>query len=171
MEEEKQVAGLGETLEFMRLLWSVDHALQRTSKRMDRSLGVTGPQRLVIRVVGSHPGLSAGDVARILRIHPSTLTGILKRLEQRKIIRRVADPADGRRAFLHLNGLGETLNAARAGTIEEAVERALARVPPARLAGARKVLEVLARELEKGLPVEEAGPPGRSRAPPATQRA
>jgi DNA-binding MarR family transcriptional regulator len=154
----------------MRLLWSVDHALQRTSKRMDRSLGVTGPQRLVIRVVGSHPGLSAGDVARILRIHPSTLTGILKRLEQRKIIRRVADPADGRRAFLHLNGLGR-----------RSTPRGRARSrrpwsgpwPGCRRRGSR------GQEGPRG-PGEGAGegaagggggPARRSRAPPATQRA
>lgn len=157
---EKQVSGLGETLEFMRLLWSVDHALQRTSKRMDRKLGVTGPQRLVIRVVGSRPGVSAGEVARTLHLHPSTLTGILKRLERRKIVRRVADPEDGRRAFLHLNGLGQILNAARRGTVEEAVERALSKQPPSELAAARRVLEALAAELERGLPTEVAGSPG-----------
>jgi MarR family transcriptional regulator, organic hydroperoxide resistance regulator len=148
--------GLGETLEFMRLLWSVDHALQRTSKRMDRNLGVTGPQRLVIRVLGSRPGLSAGDVAWTLKIHPSTLTGILKRLEQRKIIRRVSDPKDARRVFLHLNGLGETLNAARTGTVEEAVERALEKLPAAQVSGARRVLEALVTELEVDLPADNA---------------
>ena len=46
---------LGETVEFLRLVWAVDHALQTTSKRMARSLGVTGPQRLVVRIVGRVP--------------------------------------------------------------------------------------------------------------------
>jgi MarR family transcriptional regulator, organic hydroperoxide resistance regulator len=135
----------------MRLLWSVDHALQRTSKQMDKNLGVTGPQRLVIRVVGNRPGVSAGDVARTLKIHPSTLTGILQRLEQRKIIRRVTDPADGRRIFLYLYGLGETLNAARAGTVEEAVERVLGKLLAGQVAGTRRVLEALVAELEVSL--------------------
>ncbi len=147
--------GLGETLEFMRLLWSVDHALQRTSKQMDRTLGVTGPQRLVIRVLGKRPGLSAGELAHTLRIHPSTLSGILKRLEQRKIIRRVMDPKDRRRAFLHLHGLGDTINAARTGTVEEAVEETLARQPRAHVFGARSILEALAAELEARLPEDK----------------
>jgi hypothetical protein len=36
---------LGETLEFMRLLWAIDHGLQRRSKQLASTLGVTGPQR------------------------------------------------------------------------------------------------------------------------------
>ena len=43
---------LGPTLDFLRLLWELDHALQRRSKRMARALGLTGPQRLVLRIVG-----------------------------------------------------------------------------------------------------------------------
>jgi DNA-binding MarR family transcriptional regulator len=155
---EKADGGLGEALEFMRLLWSVDHVLQRTSKQMDRTLGVTGPQRLVVRILGRNPGLSAGEVAQTLRIHPSTLTGILKRLEQRKIIRRVTDPTDRRRVFLHLHGLGETINAARAGTVEEAVERVLERRSPEEITGAWSVLEALVAELEARLPEDELTP-------------
>ena len=66
-------------LDFMRLLWSVEHGLQRSSKRMESELGITGPQRLVLRVVGQFPGLSAGDLAHIVRLHPSTITGIRRR--------------------------------------------------------------------------------------------
>jgi DNA-binding MarR family transcriptional regulator len=150
------VDDLGETLEFMRLLWAVDHALQRTSRQMDKTLGVTGPQRLAIRVLARRPGLSAGEVARTLRIHPSTLTEILKRLELRTIIRREQDPRDARRASLYLNGLGETLNKARAGTIEDSVERALAKLPAAQIRAARSVLETLVAELEARLPADRA---------------
>ena len=63
----------------MRLLWAVDHGLQTRSKRMAVGLGITGPQRLVLRIVGRFPGISAGQLSRILHLDPSTLTGILRR--------------------------------------------------------------------------------------------
>jgi DNA-binding MarR family transcriptional regulator len=66
----------------MQLLWAVVHELEITSKRMTGEIGVTGPQRLVLRVVGLFPGLSAGELATILHLHPSTLTGVLQRLVQ-----------------------------------------------------------------------------------------
>lgn len=59
-------APLPDVLQFMRLLWAVVHGVEKTSKRVSAELGVTGPQRLVLRVVGLSPGLSAGDVAAIL---------------------------------------------------------------------------------------------------------
>ena len=74
---------------FMRALWVAVHALQKTSKRMNVRLGVTGPQRLVLRVVGLAPGISAGGLAKVLHLHPSTLTGVLKRLETQGLVSRV----------------------------------------------------------------------------------
>src|SRR5580704_2284095 len=89
-------------LDFMRLLWSIEHGLQRMSKRMQSELGSTGPQRLVLRVVGRFPGLSAGELAHIVRLHPSTITGILQRLVARGLLERKRDPRDSRRARLRL---------------------------------------------------------------------
>ena len=112
---------LGETLDFMRLIWEVDHALQRASKRMESTLGVTGPQRLVIRIVGRFPGLPAGHLATLLRVHPSTLTGILKRLERKGLMRKRADPRDGRRLLLSLTEEGRAFNLTNEGTVEGGV--------------------------------------------------
>src|SRR5258708_17032792 len=83
---------LGAVLDFMRLLWAVDHALQSSSKRMEATYGITGPQRLVVRIVGRFPGIAAGRAAEVLHVHPSTLTGILKRLESPAIPPRHSHP-------------------------------------------------------------------------------
>src|SRR5688572_10921067 len=80
--DSKSEPSLGDVLDFMRLLWAVDHALQQRSKQMLQTHGITGPQRLVLRVVGRYPGIAAGELANVLHVHPSTLTGVLKRLEK-----------------------------------------------------------------------------------------
>src|SRR5436190_24301628 len=67
---------LDSVLDFMRLLWSIEHGLQSTSKRMGASLGITGPQRLVLKIVSEFPGLSASELAHVVRLHPSTITGV-----------------------------------------------------------------------------------------------
>jgi DNA-binding MarR family transcriptional regulator len=147
--ERSPLPPLGEVLDFMRLIWAVDHALQRTSKQMERRIGVTGPQRLVLRIVGRFPGISAGDLARLLHIHPSTLTGILARLEQHGSIRRRSDPRDRRRTLLGLTDRGRRLDVATEGTIEAAVSRALARTSAERIRAAREVLLAIADSLER----------------------
>jgi DNA-binding MarR family transcriptional regulator len=59
---------------------------------------VTGPQRLVLRLLGLQPGVSADELAATLHVHPSTLTGILRRLEDQGLLARDPHPADRRRA-------------------------------------------------------------------------
>jgi MarR family transcriptional regulator, organic hydroperoxide resistance regulator len=140
---------LGQVLEFMQALWAVDHELQSSSKRQEAATGVTGPQRLVIRIVGRFPGIAAGQVSEILHLHPSTLTGVLKRLEAHGLLERRADPADARRARLALTPQGRSVDAARGGTVESSVRRALAKLPPRAVAAAREVLERLASELSR----------------------
>lgn len=139
---------LGEVLDFMKLLWAVDHGLQSTSKRMEAKMGVTGPQRLVIRIVGRYPGISAGQLAEIMQLHPSTLTGVLKRLQERGIIERRVDPNDGRRALLGLTARGRELDSLRTGTVEAAVRQALKSVPRRKLDAAQDVLAAVAEALQ-----------------------
>ncbi len=153
---------LGEVLEFMRLLWAVDHGLQSTSKRMESSLGLTGPQRLVLRLVGRFPGITAGRLAQIMHVHPSTLTGVLKRMEKRGLLERKSDPLDGRKALFALTEAGRALDVPSPGTVEAAVQRAISRMSRARLVGAQDVLTALAEELGAGEPSDNPNGTGPS---------
>jgi DNA-binding MarR family transcriptional regulator len=146
---EARPGDLGQAFEFMRALWAVDHQLQTASKRLEASVGVTGPQRMVIRLVGHYPGISAGKVSELLHLHPSTLTGVLQRLEKAGLLSRRADPADGRKARLLLTGRGRSIDAVRGGTVEAGVRRALARLSPRAVAAARQVLDALSDELSR----------------------
>ncbi len=148
---EKTVTNLGAVLDFMRLLWRLDHALNRTSKRMKPTLGVTAPQRLVLRIVGRFPDLPAGELALLLHLHPSTLTGVLKRLESARLLARRADPRDRRRSLLRLTVKGKQLDVLSAASVEAAVKQALETIPAAPLSSARAVLETVTATLEANL--------------------
>jgi len=137
----------GEALQFMQTVWALAHALDVRSKRMARTLGVTGPQRLVVRVIGQMPDSTAGAVARSLDLHASTLTGVLSRLEARRMIVRRVDPADRRRVRFSLTAAGRRVDRERKGTVEAAVRRALARTKPAAVRASRAFMAMLVAEL------------------------
>lgn len=138
---------LSDALTFMQVLWAVAHGLESSSKRMHAELGITGPQRLVLRIIGHHGRLSAGELAEVLHIHPSSLTGMLRRLEQAELVRRESDPFDRRRALLDLTRRGMRLNNQREGTIEAIIEGALSRLPRERIATTKAVLSAIAAAL------------------------
>jgi len=138
---------LDQVLEFLRLMWAVDHELHRVSKRMIGRLGLTAPQRLAVRFVGREPGLAPGRLAELLHLDPGTVTGIVKRLETSGLVTRVRSGGDTRRMQLTLTSKGRTLNRRRKGTVEAAVRRTLDGMPAADLRSASRVLQRLASNL------------------------
>lgn len=139
----------GETLQFLQGVWELVHALDVRSKRMSQTLGVTGPQRLVIRIVGQKPSQTASEISQMLGKHPSTLTGVLARLEERGLIAREVDAADRRRARFTLTAAGKKVDRERRGTVEAATRRALSRLDPPAVEALLSGMSVLVEELER----------------------
>ncbi len=139
----------GETLQFMQRLWTLVHALDARSKRMARTIGVTGPQRLVIRIVGQKPGQTPSEISTMLGVHPSTLTGVLARLETRGLVVRATDSYDRRRTRVTLTAAGKKADTERRGTVEAAVRRALARASDSDVSAMRAVVELIVEELDR----------------------
>ena len=133
----------------MQFLWELVHALDVRSKRMVKSVGVTGPQRLVIRIVGQKANQTASQIATMLGKHPSTLTGLLARLESRGLLRREIDPEDRRRARFALTAAGKKIDRLQRGTVEAAVRRAIGRIGDAGLDSTRTAIARLIEELER----------------------
>ncbi len=143
-----QLPSLGPVLDFLRLIWSFDHVLHQTSKRMASSSGITGPQRLVMRIVGRFPGITLGRLAEIMQVHPSTLTGIVRRLQHNRLISRRSDQRDGRRAFLGLTARGRKFDLSKEATIEAAVQQAMSELSSDQLEAAQRVLEKVTHALQ-----------------------
>lgn len=139
----------GETLQFLQGVWELVHALDVRSKRMAQTLGVTGPQRLVIRIVGQKPSQTASEISQVLGKHPSTLTGVLARLEERGLLEREVDAEDRRRARFTLTAAGKKIDKERRGTVEAATRRALSRLEPNAIEAFAAGLTILVEELER----------------------
>jgi MarR family transcriptional regulator, organic hydroperoxide resistance regulator len=134
-------------LEFIRLLWKVDHELHSVSKRMISRFGLTAPQRLAVRFIGREPRLTLGALAALLHLDPGTVTGIVQRLESAGLVERARGEGDTRRMHLALTTKGQALNRRRKGTVEAAVRRTLGSVTRADSAAAARVLRRLAVDL------------------------
>ena len=149
---------LDEVLQFMGMIWAIDHEMERVSKRMEATVGLTIPQRLSLLLVGHRPGMLASDLADVLHLHRGTVTGIVQRLEAAGYVKRTADPEDGRRAGLSLTPSGQRVNARRAGTFEGAVRRVLTAATPRDLTAATRLLSMLSSELRVVAEAEEPAP-------------
>lgn len=143
------VPALPPVLEFLRVLWSLNHALESTSSDMLRTYGVTAQQRMVLRIVGSLGPAPAGQLSRVLHVHPGTLSATLARLERRGLVYRARGLADARRVMVSLTEAGATLLAQSEGTVERAAAAALDASSEVVTAHALQLLARLTAELEE----------------------
>ena len=135
------------TLRFLRTVWALDHGLQTHSKRMKVQKGVTGPQRLVLRILELAPGAPPSELARALCFHKSTVSVILRSLEHARLVRRVPHPTDGRAVVLTLTPRGRSLVKQRSGTVEAAFRDTLEKLPIRDVKVAQRVLDALSAAL------------------------
>jgi len=140
---------VGPVLDFLRLLWRVNHRMERRSKLMHATLGITAPQRMVVRIVGRFPSISASEIAGLLHVDRGTLSAALARLESAGIITRLADPKDKRRVRVKLTARGEALDRETRGTVESAVAAVLDQESTVDVRRTRRVLTALADALER----------------------
>jgi MarR family transcriptional regulator, transcriptional regulator for hemolysin len=71
--------------------------------------GVTLPQWKAVAHLYHQDGMSQAALATALDTDPMTISGILRRLEKRELVRRIVDPADSRAKLVQLTPDGEAL--------------------------------------------------------------
>lgn len=82
-------------------------AFESYSSRHVRSLGLTPSQFDIVATLGNTAGMTFKDLGEKTLITKGTLTGVVDRLEAKKIVRRLPSPTDGRCQIVQLTAKGE----------------------------------------------------------------
>ncbi len=72
-----------------------------------RELGLTPSQFDIIATLGNTQGIPFKELGEKTLITKGTLTGVVDRLVEKKLVKRVACPKDGRRQYVQLTAAGE----------------------------------------------------------------
>ena len=140
---------LGPVLAFMKDLWALEQGLNQRSKAMLGRYGITGPQRLVVRVVGQIGPLTPAQLARVLHLHPSSVTRLIRKLEARSFITRRSHPTHRGMFLLALGSRGGRVERLHAATVESAVRSALQAAGAQDLEATRRVLSLVTARLTR----------------------
>ncbi len=101
----------GNIEEVFQQLRRIVHALDTFSRTVEGSFGLTAPQLWALWELGHGDPLSLKDLAARMQLNPSTVVGVVDRLELKKLILRKQDSADRRRVCISLTRAGESLRA------------------------------------------------------------
>jgi DNA-binding MarR family transcriptional regulator len=101
------------------LLNVAQRRLQRWMAARPRPDGVTAAQSGLLFVLGQRDGVSIGEAGAALDLGPSGISGLVDRMTEANLIRRRADPNDGRAWRLWLTPSGHAaLARSKAGLAE-----------------------------------------------------
>lgn len=152
---------LGDALDLMRRLWTLNHELERLSARVLRRFGITAQQRMTLRIVGRFPGITAGRLSAVLCVDAATISTALAKLESRGLLARTRDPQDRRRVTVALTARGRVIDTPTRGTIEAAILETFEVVRESDVRATQRVLDTLAVRLRAQEAVAQSGAPGR----------
>ncbi|CAN2042038.1 MarR family transcriptional regulator [Candidatus Magnetomoraceae bacterium gMMP-15] len=83
-------------------LRQIIQAIDLHSRSLVRQYGLTGPQLVILQELSNHNELSVGELARAISLGQATVTGILTRLEKRKLITKKRSNVDKRRVHIEI---------------------------------------------------------------------
>lgn len=126
----------------------ITKAIHEFSKAVDREFSITGPQLWAIRTIGELGSCSAGELALRLCVHPSTVTGVIQRLEEKGLIERSRKPEDRRTAVLTLTPKGKDLLERAPYPAQGQLVAALRAMPAEEVARFRQTLSAIVDAME-----------------------
>jgi len=79
------------------------------SRHLEKTVGLTAPQLLLLQLLRQHGQVTAGWLAKEMNLSQATVTTVMDRLEERKLVARSRSDEDKRKVFASLTESGEKL--------------------------------------------------------------
>lgn len=117
------------------------HALELGSRAAQKSVGLSGAQLFVLQTLAGSTAMSINELAARTHTHQSSVSTVVSRLVEAKLVKRVASRRDARRAELTVTPAGRHILAADFVTPQQRLVAALGRLPDERVADLRSLLE------------------------------
>jgi DNA-binding MarR family transcriptional regulator len=143
-----KIGKLQDAAEVVNCLRRLFKAVHEYSKAIQRRAGLSSPQVWALNLIRSEPGLSLGELSDRMFAHPSTVSGVLDRLEARGAVKRVADGRDRRGIQLFLTPKGRRLVKASPSPVQGGLRAALEGMSSRRLRELRISLEEISVQTE-----------------------
>jgi DNA-binding MarR family transcriptional regulator len=148
------------------LVWSIGRLVRTVyldSQKISKRYGLTGPQSAVVRNLYNSGPMSSADLSRNLFVTPSNITGIIDRLEKKRLVERIKKKGDRRVALITLTNSGKELSKTLPDPIMKKFIAELADLEPEHVQllamAMNQILNLIDAEEIKGEPLELSSEP------------
>jgi MarR family transcriptional regulator, lower aerobic nicotinate degradation pathway regulator len=130
-------------------------ALRESSRRAEQQLGIGGAQLFVLEKLAEAPSQSLNELAARTHTHQSSVSTVVARLVEQRLVSREHAAGDSRRVELVLTARGRRLAAQTTGAAQKHLIASIQRMPPR----SRRQLAVLLGRVVREMKTTERRPP------------
>ncbi|WP_459945972.1 MarR family winged helix-turn-helix transcriptional regulator [Desulfocastanea catecholica] len=149
-------------LRILRALRRIIRAIDIHSHKLTTQHKITGPQLGCLLAVMESGPITSARLAEKVYLSPSTIVGIIDRLEEKNLVQRNRDSKDRRLIHICITPAGEQLVAATPSLLQDTLKNALVDLPDSEQIAMTIALEKLVDLMEAGhiqaAPILETGP-------------
>ncbi|MEA3545184.1 MAG: MarR family winged helix-turn-helix transcriptional regulator [Thermodesulfobacteriota bacterium] len=148
-------------LRILQSLRRIIRAVDIHSRKLATQHKITGPQLACLMVVKEEAPLMSGHLAKKVYLSPSTVVGIVDRLEEKKMVVRNRSSKDRRQVYISITSKGEQLIADAPSLLQDTLAEGLVKLPEIEQVSITMALEKLVDLMEvchiEASPVLETG--------------
>lgn len=138
----------GYDLRILQSLRRIIRAVDLHSRQLTMQYDITGPQLACLLVVNEQGPLTTSSLARQVYLSPSTIVGILDRLEQKGLVLRKRNSLDRRVVNIAITQKGRKLIRSAPSPLQESLASALQNLPKPEQAAITRALEKIVALME-----------------------
>ncbi|GLH73479.1 hypothetical protein GETHLI_19810 [Geothrix limicola] len=97
------------TRRILQSLRAIVRDLRLASVSCERRFGLSAAQLFVLQVLQDQPGLSLGEVAERTGTDQSSVSVVVRKLQEKQLVQKQASPEDARRLVIHPTAAGSRL--------------------------------------------------------------
>lgn len=149
-------------LRILQSLRRIIRAIEIHSQKLSHEHQITGPQLGCLLAIKQHGALTTSRLAHTVFLSPSTVVGIVDRLEEKGLVARLRDTRDRRQVHIDLTEAGSRLAEGAPSPLQETLANGLRDLPALELVSITLALDKLVNLMEAGeisaAPILETGP-------------
>lgn len=148
---EKYESGIPSESYELRILQSlrrIIRAIDIQSHKLASIYKITGPQLWCLLAVKENGPLTTGHIAKKIYLSPSTVVGIIDRLEKKELVVRNRDNRDRRQVYVSITPKGEKLIVDTPSLMQDTLAKAIVQLPELEQVSIAMALEKLTELME-----------------------
>jgi DNA-binding MarR family transcriptional regulator len=129
MNDVTKLVAVNDSIRILQSVRRIAQCVEHHSKRLTATHNITSPQLVALMAIAQLGPSTQKSIGRAIHLSPSTVVGIIDRLEEKELVRRERDTRDRRNIYVAVTAAGQALVDDAPSALPQGFSSALSALP------------------------------------------